>query len=350
MLLRNVWYVAGYSADLAPGQHLGRKYLGESVVLFRTGTGVLSALEDRCSHRAMPLSAGHVDGEIIRCCYHGVEFDAKGVCARIPNQDRIPRQASIRAYPVVERDGIIWIWMGDAAAADPRMIVANPEHTDPRWSWRGVYMHVSANWQLVVDNILDLTHVAYVHASTIGGNAQQHFAAPTQVKFDGNKVQLLRQMPNSVPPSTYIKAAGFKGRVDRWQEVEFEPRMGMMLRVNAGACDVGTGAYEGKREHGFMFANIHGITPETETTTHYIWSIATNASRDTGAPEVLFDQILETIRQDEVVLELQQSRISETPHAKFLGIASDGAVNQGRRLLSTLYEAENPAARVAAAE
>jgi vanillate O-demethylase monooxygenase subunit len=201
-------------------------------------------------------------------------------------------------------------------------------------------MHVSANWQLLIHNILDLTHVAYVHASTIGGNPQQHFAAPTQVKFDGNKVKLLRQMPGSIPPSTYIKAANFQGRVDRWQEVEFEPRLGMLLRVNAGACDVGTGAYEGKRDHGFMFANIHGITPETDTSTHYIWSIATNAPRETGAPEVLFEQILATIQEDEAVLELQQARINDMPHAKFLGIASDGAVNQGRRLLSTLHEAE----------
>jgi vanillate O-demethylase monooxygenase subunit len=202
-------------------------------------------------------------------------------------------------------------------------------------------MHVSANWQLLVDNILDLTHVAYVHASTIGGNAQQHFAAPTQVKFDGNRVKLLRQMPSSIPPATYVKAAKFTGLVDRWQEVEFEPRLGMLLRVNAGACDAGTGAYEGKRDHGFMFANIHGVTPETETTTHYIWSIATNAPRETGAPEVLFEQIQATIQEDEAVLEMQQARISETPNAKFMGIASDGAVNQGRRLLSALHEAED---------
>lgn len=347
MFLRNVWYVAGYSADIEPGRHIGRKYLNEPVVLFRTQSGRLSALEDRCSHRAMPLSAGHVDGEIIRCCYHGVEFDTQGSCARIPNQDRIPKQAHIRSYPVAERDGIIWIWMGDPALANPDQIIANPEHVDPSWTWRGVYMHVSANWQLLIDNILDLTHVAYVHARTIGGNAAQHFAAPTQVKFDGNKVKLLRQMPNSIPPSTYIKAASFTGRVDRWQEVEFEPRLGMLLRVNAGACDVNTGAYEGKRSHGFMFANIHGITPETETSTHYIWSIATNAPRETGAPEVLFEQILSTIQEDEAVLEMQQARISETPHAKFVGIASDGAVNQGRRLLSALHEIEHSSQAVA---
>ena len=208
-------------------------------------------------------------------------------------------------------------------------------------------MHVSANWQLIVDNILDLTHLAYVHAGTIGGNAQTHFAAKTQVNFDSNTVQLVRHMPSSVPPSTYVKAGKFEGLVDRWQEVDFEPRMGMVLRVNAGACNVDTGAYDGKRQGGFMLVNILGITPETETTTHYIWSIASNAPSETGVPEILFDQILTTIREDEIILELQQARISDMPHAKFLGIASDGAVNQGRRLLSGLYDAEHPTRRAA---
>jgi vanillate O-demethylase monooxygenase subunit len=341
MFVYNVWYVAGYSSDVEAGKHISRKYLNEPVVLFRTSSGVLSALEDRCSHRCMPLSAGHVDGEIIRCCYHGMEFNTNGTCAKIPHQKRIPKQAAVRCYPIVERDSIIWIWMGNPELSDDSKILSNPEHSTRGWTWRGVYMHVAANWQLIVDNILDLTHLAYVHAGTIGGNAESHFAAKNQVNFDSHKVQLVRHLPNSVPPATYTKAGKFNGLVDRWQEVDFEPRMGMVLRVNAGACDVGTGAYEGKRAHGFMLVNIHGITPETETTTHYIWSVASNAPVETGAPEILFEQISKTISEDETVLELQQARISDMPHAKFLGIASDGAVNQGRRLLSTLYEAEH---------
>ena len=340
MFLRNMWYVAAFSADVAPGASLGRKYLGESVVLFRTADGEIAALEDRCSHRAMPLSAGHVDGAVIRCCHHGVEFDKRGACVRIPNQARIPQAANIRAYPVAERDQFIWIWMGEPALADPNLILRTPEHVEPRWSWRPYYFHVQTNWQLLVDNIMDLTHVPYIHARTIGGNPDQHYEADTKVEFNGRSVSLSRQMPNSVPPKSYVDAGGFKGRIDRWQEVRFEPGRGMVLRVNAGGCDVGTGAYEGKRDHGFMLANIHGVTPETETTTHYIWSICTTAPKETGVPEVLFDQFYATIKEDEETLEAQQRRISEAPDRKFVGIASDGAVNQTRRLLSGLYEAE----------
>ncbi|MCK9512487.1 MAG: aromatic ring-hydroxylating dioxygenase subunit alpha [Pigmentiphaga sp.] len=340
MFLRNMWYVAAFSTDVQPGKCFGRRFLNEPVVLFRTASGRISALMDRCSHRAMPLSEGHVDGEIIRCPYHGVEFATTGTCARIPGQDRIPAAANVRSYPVHEKDGFIWIWMGDSELADPGQILDNPEHRDPAWSWRPYTMHVKADWQLLVDNILDLTHIVYIHANTIGGSPQTHFDANVSIAFDGNKVTLLRKMPDSVPPRTYIAAGGFKGKVDRWQQVEYEPRHGNILRVNAGACDAGTGAYEGRRDNGFVLLNVHGVTPETETTTHYIWTICTNAPRETGVPELLFDQFYETICEDERALEAQQRRLSDTPDLGFVGIASDGAVNRARILVNNLKKAE----------
>jgi phenylpropionate dioxygenase-like ring-hydroxylating dioxygenase large terminal subunit len=340
MFLRNIWYVAAFSLDVSQGQLLVRKFLGEPVVLFRKSDGSIAALEDRCSHRAMPLSAGLVDGDIIRCAYHGVEFDCTGKCTRVPNQPRIPPAANIKSYPTVEKDGIVWIWMGAPEAADPTQIVDNPEHVDPKWTWKHFYFHVQSDWQLLVDNILDLTHLPYIHARTIGGNPEQHYAAETKVEFDGRKVSLDRHMPNSIPPKSYIDAKGFKGRVDRWQEVRFSPHEGMVLRVNAGACDVDTGAYQGRRDHGFMLVNVHGITPETETSSHYSWSICTTAPKESGVPEILFQQFYETIKEDEEAVALQQMRISDGLGRPFVGIASDGAVNQGRRLLEAMASSE----------
>jgi phenylpropionate dioxygenase-like ring-hydroxylating dioxygenase large terminal subunit len=342
VFLRNLWYVAALSADVKPGQCLGRRFLGEPVVLLRTESGTVGALMDRCSHRAMPLSEGHVDGEIIRCAYHGVEFAADGHCGRIPGQTRIPPAANVRSYPVFERDEFIWIWMGDPARADPELVMSNPEHHDPAWSWRSYTMNVKANWQLLVDNILDLTHVAYIHRKTIGGNPNAHFNADMSIHFDGRKISLLRKMPDSVPPKTYVEAGAFKGNVDRWQRVEYQPETGNVLRVNAGACDVGTGAYEGRRDNGFVLVNIHGVTPETETSTHYIWTICTNAPKEGGVPDRLFDQFYETICEDEAALEAQQRRINDTPDLPFVGIASDGAVNRARKLLESLRDARQP--------
>lgn len=343
MFIFNAWYVAAFAADVEPGKTLGRKLLGKPVVLFRTESGTIAALEDRCSHRAMPLSSGHVDGEILRCCYHGVEFNSAGACTRIPNQNRIPAAANIRHYPIVEKDQLLWIWMGEPELADSAVIVDNPEHEDPKWTWKANEYHVKADWQLLIDNIMDLTHVPYIHANTIGGNPEQHYNADTTVDFDGTSVKLSRKMPNSVPPKSYIDAGGFKGLIDRWQEVRFEPKRGMNCRVNAGGCDAGTGAYEGQRDNGFMLANNHFITPETESTTHYLWTICTTAAPETGVPEKLFEQFVDTISEDEATLEAQQARIDDDPSRGFVGIASDGAVNQARRSLDNLHQLEQTA-------
>jgi phenylpropionate dioxygenase-like ring-hydroxylating dioxygenase large terminal subunit len=337
MFLRNVWYIAGFSADLQPGQRTGRIFLGEPVVLFRTESGNLGALEDRCCHRAMPLSEGHVAGENIRCCYHGLEFDTRGACARVPGEGRIPRQAFVRSYPLTERDQVIWIWMGEAAQADPASISRHPWHEDPGWTWSHVYSHLEAGWELLVDNLMDLTHLAYVHAGTIGGNAEMHFRTQTQVAREGNKVKVTRHMPNSIAPRTYVEAAGFTGRIDRWQEIEFEP---LLVRVNTGACEAGTGAYEGNREHGFSMVVLHGITPETDKTTHYIWSIATNTGTDRGIDQRVFAQVAVTIGEDQAVLEAQQRRIIDSPDGKFVDLPGDVGSNHTRRFLRALFEAE----------
>lgn len=343
MFLKNYWYAAAFSADIPALKPIARTIMSEPIVFFRGSGGKVSAVEDRCSHRAMPLSAGHVDGNVIRCAYHGVEFDGTGTCTKIPNQDRIPATANIRTFPVVEKDSMIWIWMGEPAAADPTSIRDNEEHRSDEWSWTHYYFHVKSNWQLLVDNIFDLTHLVYIHAGTIGGNPDAHFAADTKVHYDGERVQLHRKMPDSLPPKSYVDAKGFKGKVDRWQEVEFHPQSGMILRVNAGACDAGTGAYEGKRDHGFKILNVHCVTPESETTTHYSWSICTNAPKETGVDKVVFDQFYDTIREDEDALELQQMRINSDPGRPFVGIASDGAVNMARKHIDKLARAEQAA-------
>lgn len=113
MFLNNAWYVAGWSSDLAAGESLSRRYLDQPVVVFRTAAGRHAALEDRCTHRSVPLSQGHVTGEVIRCAYHGLEYSRDGICTKIPSQDRIPPKPRVRGYPIHEQDAAIWIWMGE---------------------------------------------------------------------------------------------------------------------------------------------------------------------------------------------------------------------------------------------
>jgi vanillate O-demethylase monooxygenase subunit len=334
--LQNVWYVAGWSSDLAPGDRVGRTFLNRPVVLWRSEQGHLSALEDRCIHRAMPLSSGSVEGSILRCPYHGLEFGGDGRCNRIPAQDRVPDSARVKSYPVLERQGIIWIWMGDASRADPALVPDYPIHQEPAYAWRSAHFPVSGNWQLLIDNLMDLSHLPYIHARTIGGDPNLHFSTRTQSEKLANGVRVTRHMPDSVPPPTYVDAAGFRGRVDRWQEIEFEP---VLIRIHTGACDVGTGAYEGRWQHGLSMRGFHGITPETETTTHYFWSMATNILRD-GIPDEVFEQTARTFREDQEVLELQQERMLQYPDAPMIDIASDVGGRRTRQFIARLMRDE----------
>lgn len=335
--LHDAWYVAGWSTDLKPGERIGRTFLNQPIVLFRTASGEAGALEDRCCHRAMQLSHGHVDGEILRCTYHGLEFGTDGVCSRIPAQDKIPKTACVRSFPLVEQDAMLWIWMGDAEKADTAIIPRHQYHADPKWAWRGAHYPVNGNWELLIDNLMDLSHLPYIHPNTIGGNPELHFKTKTETTKLENGVRVERRMPASVPPPTYVDAKGFEGLVDRWQEIEFHP---VMIRIHTGACDVGTGAYEGRREHGFSMLGFHGITPETERTTHYFWSMATNIL-DGGIPDVVFEQTARTFKEDQEVLELQQVRMEADPDRPLLDIASDVGGRQARQLIRRLVKAQN---------
>jgi len=343
--LTNFWYVAGWAAELGPGQRIARTILDQPLVLFRTEKGEVTALEDRCCHRAMPLSEGVVVGEAIRCPYHGLEFGTGGGCVRIPAQDRIPASARVRHYPLVERQALLWIWMGEEAECDRDAIPDHPYHDSVDWAWRGAHYDVQGNWQLLVDNLMDLSHLPYIHPNTIGGDPELHFRTRTEASRLPDGVRVQRHMPASVPPPTYVDAAGFTGLVDRWQEIEFHP---VFIRIHTGACDVGTGAYEGNRAHGLSMLGFHGITPETATTTHYFWSMATNIT--TGdIPDRVFEQTARTFREDQIVLELQQNRLARDPDRPLLDIASDVGGRYTRQFIQKLFRAQQEKKALAAA-
>lgn len=194
--LKNAWYVAGWTTDLAPSERIARTFLEQPIVLWRSAEGKAFALADSCAHRAMPLSAGVVLGDIIRCPYHGLEYDGGGRCSRIPAQSMIPERAMVRSYPLVEQQGLLWIWMGDADRADPALIPDYPIHDDPLYAWRSAHFAVKGNWKLLIDNLMDLSHLPYIHANTIGGDPDLHFSTKTQSQKLPNGVRVVRSMPN----------------------------------------------------------------------------------------------------------------------------------------------------------
>jgi phenylpropionate dioxygenase-like ring-hydroxylating dioxygenase large terminal subunit len=343
MLLRNAWYIAAWADEIGGEQPLARRVCNEPIVLFRDSTGRAAVLADRCCHRAAPLHMGTVVEEGIQCGYHGLVIDRSGRCVRIPGQRLIPEGAQVRSYTVVEKDQLVWVWMGDPAKADTATIVDFPYHNDPgKWPNKHDVYPIKANYMLMVDNLMDLTHLGYLHAKTVGGNPGQHVEAEMKTARTSKGLKFTRWMRNSVPPPSYVKAAGFQGRVDRVQEFEFVAPSSVLQWT--GATEAGTATADPQRDFRFQFRLFHGLTPETETTCFYFWSAANGyRQNDPTATEQLYREIAPTFVEDRVMVEAQQARLDEFGEAGLVDIASDANRMHMRRMVERLIAAEQPA-------
>lgn len=333
----NCWYVAGFSWELKD-KPLARTLLSRPMVLFRTTDGQVAALQDRCCHRSLPLSCGNIEGPGLRCGYHGLLFDPTGKCVEIPGQQRIPAKACVPSYPLRERDQILWVWIGAAPDSQPQdEPPAYPFHSDPAYKFGGGVYHYDAPWQLIHDNLLDLSHLGYVHLKTIGGNPTLHMNAQLQVDSVGDTVRVVRLMPESDPPPTYAAAWPFKGKIDRWQEVEFHHSH---CAIWTGAMDHGTGSYDDAERDGFHMRGFHGVTPETETSTHYFWTIATNPHPDRAdVTQLVVDQTAATFEEDKVIIEAQYRNQLRFGTAGDIDIHVDVGPNRARRTIERLRTA-----------
>lgn len=331
------WWVAGFSWELAD-KPLARTLLNRRVVMFRAPNGKVAALEDRCCHKELPLSCGMVEARGLRCGYHGLLFDGGGACIEIPGQDRIPPKARVPSYVLRERDQILWIWFGNTSDARP---TDEPPpygvHSDPRYKFGGDCFHYDAPYQLIHDNLLDLSHLGYVHPKTIGGNPGLHMNAQLKVSQQGEVVRVVRLMPASEPPPTYSAAWPFKGRIDRWQEIEFHVSH---LLIWTGAMDAGSGDIEDPDREGFHMRGFHGVTPETDTTSHYFWTIATNPHPEKqDVTQLVVQQTAATFDEDKVIIEAQWQNQLGFPVRSQIDIHVDVGPNRARRVIDTLVKA-----------
>jgi phenylpropionate dioxygenase-like ring-hydroxylating dioxygenase large terminal subunit len=333
MFIRNAWYIAAWADELGP-KPLARRVCNEPIVLFRDSGGRACALVDRCCHRSAPLSRGDIVADGIQCGYHGLTFDGSGRCVAVPGQSNIPDSLRVRSYPLVEKNQFLWIWMGDAARADKSLIVDFPYHDDKaRWPNKHDCYPIQANYMLMVDNLMDLTHLGYLHARTVGGNPSAHVNAEMKTMRTPTGIKFTRWMRNSVPPPSYVKAWGFQGRVDRWQEFEWVAPSSVLQWT--GAADAGTGEVD--REGGFQFRLFHGLTPETETSCFYFWSCANGyRQNEPEATEQLYREIAPTFVEDKEMVEAQQARLSELGEPGLVDIVSDGNRTIMRRFIERL--------------
>lgn len=338
MFIKNHWYVAGWGKDLS-NVPIGRIFLNEPVVLFRTEMGQAVAMEDRCCHRNLPLSMGVVQGETIVCGYHGLTYNCAGQCIHVPGQEQIPREARVRTYPLAEQDGVLWIWMGEADLANEASIVRYPFHSDSRWAHQATHYKINCHYELINDNLLDLSHVGYVHQKTIGGTPGAHSEARLETERVDDSVVVRRWMIDTVPPPTYQRNLGFEGRIDRWMEITCV--LGL-IRIYIGANDAGVGLDETEKMDKLGIRIFNGITPETDKTTHYFWTAAHNFKVNDPAVTAAFHaEIAATFEEDRQVVEAQQRRFDQLPYRKTIAIRSDLGAAQARRMLLQRMQQES---------
>lgn len=336
--LRNAWYVAAWSDEIAPGQTLARTILGEPIVFFRGADGVLRALHDRCPHKFAPLSRGTVAGNDLVCAYHGLAFDAHGACVTNPH-GALSKALCVRAYPLVEAHRTVWIWTGNAALADPARV---PDFaflsTVPETAFNGGYIHGTANYQLYVDNLLDLSHVDYLHAGSLGGGSLTRTAPKLEERADGviavkyvSKDEVpMPFMPQFLPPGT--------ARVDSWIDVEWHAPSVIVLANGFGPAGAPSS------ESLTNVAN-HCLTPETELSTHYFFGGIRNfAMEDAELNRMILEDRTKTFAgEDEPMIAAQQARIGSADllslNPVLLGVDKAGVLV--RRRLEALISAES---------
>lgn len=344
MFLKNCWYAAALERELGRTL-LARTVCNQPIVLFRAENGQPVALEDRCCHRSLPLSLGKLVGDRLQCGYHGLEYDADGRCVRIPGQSTIPPGAQVKSYPAIERHKFIWLWLGDPARAEAAAIPDMHWNDDPSWTGSTDLLHVKCGYRLVSDNLMDLTHEAFLHTATIGNEAV--IENPIRTRRGEGTVQATRWMIGVEPPPLWKNAYGFKGKVDRWQIINFIPPGNVVLDV--GMCDAGTGAPEGDRTHGAQARVLNAITPETERSCWYFWGFPRSFKRDDAAlTERLHQGVVKTFNEDIAVLEAQQVSIERNPAAPIIDVNADAGMVQSWRLTAERLEAERPGAGASA--
>lgn len=332
MYVKNTWYVAAWSHEVSR-KPIRRVITEEPLVMFRTQDGTAVALADRCAHRAFPLSEGRTIGDSVECGYHGFTYGADGMCTKVPAQTTIPERAKVRKYPLVEKDGWIWAWMGAAEDANPEDVPDTHWMNDPEWATVTHSFHFACRADLIHDNLLDLTHESFLHKTTVGDDYIYEHGITVEV--EGNVVSVDRLMPSVAAPPLYADTMDARGSYDRFHCTQFfVPNLHVLHSGITG---------EGKpREEGYLIKVLNGITPIDQHNSWYYYAFSRNFAVDNEqATEDLRVGLDTVLQEDADALAAQEIGMQSRPTGEFdVLIAQDGGVAKARRILATLIKRE----------
>ena len=344
MFAKNCWYVAAWSSEVPAQGFLARTLCNIPLAFWRDDAGTAVAFEDRCCHRGALLSMGRREANGVRCSYHGLLYDREGTCISAPAQQRLTSKAKVRSFPLVERYKWLWIWLGDPALADAATIPDTHWVDDPAWRCAdNGYLHYACNYLLIADNLLDFSHLPFLHPSTLGGSPDYAAVLPKVERLERG-VRLTKTVANTEGPAYSIGYAGYApgAKVDRWMHYDFLAP-GVLL-MDSGLGLAGTGVLEGKRDGMLAFRGCQALSPETADSTHYFFahprSFLLDQSDVTAAIQV---GLLTAFEEDRAMIMAQHHNLQRDQTFAMLPMSIDAALTHFRRVMGGMVAAENTA-------
>ena len=348
--LKNAWYVAAWSYEVKK-ELFERTIIGESILFYRKENNQAVAINNACPHRYSPLHLGTLMGDIVECKYHGLRYDGTGRCVHNPHGDgRIPGKMCARAYPLEEVHGMLWIWMGDPALADPATIPDFSCHTNSDYPSVQGMIEMHGNYELITDNLMDLSHVEFLHKGILGSDAIKR--GEHELLQDGTSVWSNRWCPDGLAPPAWDHMFKDYGKpVDHWLYMRWDAPAHMLL-------DVGITPTGRPRDEGIWMYGTDILTPKNETSTYYYWGVARSHDKDSAEMDKIWTGAIETAfgTQDKPMIEAQQGMldslgVTDLDEVDPVLLPMDSATVRCRRIMDklrgqdgvTLPDPRNPA-------
>jgi phenylpropionate dioxygenase-like ring-hydroxylating dioxygenase large terminal subunit len=340
--LRNCWYVAAWSTEVAQGKPYKMSILNEPLVIWRGASGQLNALEDRCVHRMAPLSMGRCEGDDLRCMYHGLLYGADGRVKEIPGQAKVPPQACVRRYAVIDKHSWIWVWMGDAATADPKLIPEAVGLEDPNWILGHGHLDYQAEARLINDNLLDFSHLSFVHAKSFQPGEDFAQQQPTIERLDRG-LRFSRWVPGAMRRLSNTPDQRF----DNWQSYDFV--LPGVLLMWSGSFSEGAAAENQMRKPDYEKAvgNVaftsQAVTPMTAKTSRYFFSWGPHCRHgDEKMRDAMMGLAAMAFGEDKAIIEAQQLVIDATAEPRIMPTAHDRGVTLFNQMIERMLQQEAP--------
>ncbi len=341
MTLKNAWYVAAWGDELGSAL-LPLTICDLPILLYRKEDGDPVAIGGICPHRFTPLQFGKRVGDTIQCGYHGMVFGESGACVHNPHHGGVIAPAmKVPAYPVIEKYGIVWLWTGDAEATDPALIPDFSCYDEPGFVTIHGTLDVAAHYELIADNLLDLTHGEFVHEGLLSSEAIT--ISKLETKEVGTTVWANRWCPDGEAPPVWgqLMTDQLKTdpntRVDHWLYMRWDAPAHFLLDV--GITPVGK-----TREEGVWVYAAHHLTPVSKTRSLYHWAIVRNHGIHDAKVAAFWQMSIDAafVGQDKPIIEAQQAAMGarSVDELGLVAIPADIGGGKARRALARLIADE----------